>query len=600
MVVVGREKNVTNMASKVLAAFANFLSCVQEKKSFLYKEEIQNLFTIENVEKAYNEYRKKYKELLTGKQKKNPIVKMEEITEVLKDADDNVKHIINHAEWLWALPNNKRNNTPFEIKDCTLKEEAFNDEIIKGVAGGGSGYVQYKSRAILFVLYLFSKLIEENAVLDIKSHMLILCKQIDKENYEKDNDTIPEGFRNLLMYLCAPDKYEPIASDKDKERIISTFSFLIGDDRLDTDTKIKKIRNGLKGKCGFNENDSLYKGNIGKMWKSYSDSDISLAKMLELKKALILYGPPGTGKTYTARELATQLAISPHMKVLQNPNENEKKEDAWKSIDAILSGKDSIDDCLKNLQLHINYSYEDFMVGQTIEENSVVIKPGFIFDAIKKANENDELGKPYVIILDEINRTDVSRVFGELFSAMEMSYRGKRYDLPYRVDSNSIPKGYEEFFDNDGRMHFTIPNNLYFIGTMNEIDFSLERVDFALRRRFLWHFAGYNDNALYEMLDEDKDKVLTNEKDKSDYITSCNNLNNIIIEDKALGAKYEIGHAFFAMPKILYAESGNNLKKAKKLLWQISILPTIEAYCGSMDEDTQKALVEKCKKAFIG
>lgn len=592
---------------KVITEFNNFLACLVVGKSYLYKTDINGLFTKDNVEKAYEAYCDEYKKILNGKQKKNPIVKMEEITEAMKAADVNVKHIINHAEWLWALPNNKKNNTPFEIED--LKEEAFKDEIIKGVAGGGSGYVQYKSRAILFVLYLFTQLInekseeniEENAKLVIKSHMLNLCEHINKENYEKDNDTIPEGFRNLLMYLCAPNKYEPIASDKDKERVVSTFSFLIPPMyNFSTDHKIRIIRHRLNGKCGFTKDESLYRGNVGKMWKSYSDSDISLAKMLELKKALILYGPPGTGKTYTARELATQLAISSHMKVLQHSQDDEEKEKAWDCIDNILSGKDSIDDCLKNLQLHINYSYEDFMVGQTIENNSVVIKPGFIFDAIKKAKENEKVNKPYVIILDEINRTDISRVFGELFSAMEMSYRGKRYDLPYRVTPNNIPDGYEEFFDNDGRMHFTIPDNLFFIGTMNEIDFSLERVDFALRRRFLWHFAGYSEDALLEMLDEDKDKVLTNEKDKSDYIASCNDLNSIIREDKTLGAKYEIGHAFFAMPKILYAESGNNLKKAKKLLWQISILPTIEAYCGSMDEDTQKGLIEKCKKAFIG
>lgn len=592
---------------KVITEFNNFLACLVMGKSYLYKTDINGLFTKDNVEKAYEAYCDEYKKILNGKQKKNPIVKMEEITEALKNADFDVKRIINHAEWLWALPNNKKNNTPFEIED--LKEEAFKDEIIKGVAGGGSGYVQYKSRAILFVLYLFTQLInekseeniEENAKLVIKSHMLNLCEHINKESYEKDNDTIPEGFRNLLMYLCAPDKYEPIASDKDKERVVSTFSFLIPPMyNFSTDHKIRIIRHRLNGKCGFTKDESLYRGNVGKMWKSYSDSDVSLAKMLELKKALILYGPPGTGKTYTARELATQLAISSHMKVLQHSQDDEEKEKAWDCIDNILSGKDSIDDCLKNLQLHINYSYEDFMVGQTIENNSVVIKPGFIFDAIKKAKENEKVDKPYVIILDEINRTDISRVFGELFSAMEMSYRGKRYDLPYRVTPNNIPDGYEEFFDNDGRMHFTIPDNLFFIGTMNEIDFSLERVDFALRRRFLWHFAGYSEDALLEMLDEDKDKVLTNEKDKSDYIASCNDLNNIIREDKTLGAKYEIGHAFFAIPKILYAESGNNLKKAKKLLWQISILPTIEAYCGSMDEDTQKGLIEKCKKAFIG
>ena len=117
-----------------------------------------------------------------------------------------------------------------------------------------------------------------------------------------------------------------------------------------------------------------------------------------------------------------------------------------------------------------------------------------------------------------------------------------------------------------------------------------------LRRRFLWEYAGYNEDALQEMLES----VMVNvSEDISDYIQSCTNLNKVISDDPNLGKKYEIGHAFFNISKELWELTEENINKAKKILWQISILPTLEAYCGSMDEQSQETLIQKCDDTFL-
>lgn len=576
-------------------------------------------------ETLLKKYAEKYWELSNAdkKQVKFEDELLKELEHTLNESD---KEILNHAIWLWGYPNDRK-ATPINIEGVTPYK---NDDLFKraGVASAGTGYVQYKTRGVLYCLHLINSCWETD---DPKKEIEEKIKDdINKDTYEIEGIegkkyTIPKLVCNLLLHIVNNNKYEPIATDRDKELISKKFNFLLDNSttndenhKNDVNDNLERIREKLQSYGLLDDNETFYnnKNHLELIWRSFSNKDLPLTDMLRIKKAVILYGPPGTGKTYTAREIAKQLYIQTKLKkdikdfgneealnrfkkfykLAQENNNNNEKNEETKSEET--KNEETKNEETKNeeyisvLQFHINYNYEDFMVGQTIKENKIVIKPGFIFDVIKKANSDKNT--PHVVILDEINRTDISRVFGELFSAME--YRNKPITLPYKVVENEkLPEGYEEFFK-DGQMFLKIPENLYFIGTMNEIDFSLERVDFALRRRFLWEYAGYNEDALQEMLES----VMVNVSEYiSDYIQSCTNLNKVISDDPNLGKKYEIGHAFFNISKELWELTEENINKAKKILWQISILPTLEAYCGSMDEQSQETLIQKCDDTFL-
>jgi 5-methylcytosine-specific restriction protein B len=138
---------------------------------------------------------------------------------------------------------------------------------------------------------------------------------------------------------------------------------------------------------------------------------------------------------------------------------------------------------------------------------------------------------------------------------------------------------------------------------MNEIDFSLEQLDFALRRRFIWELADYDSDSLEQIITSrlSDDLSKNNIGNISNFIECCDNLNKTIEGHNLLGKEYHIGHAFFAeIAEIIKKHPTNDFKKSKSILWQISILPTLEAYCGTMDSSEKKTFIEKCKASYEG
>jgi len=187
--------------------------------------------------------------------------------------------------------------------------------------------------------------------------------------------------------------------------------------------------------------------------------------------------------------------------------------------------------------------------------------------------------------LDEINRVDLSRLFGELFSALEK----RETDIATSV----------------GDFIINVPKNLYVIGTMNEIDFSLERLDFALRRRFVWFFFGYNQDTLKNILRQKHTASGSNIKDEEieEYIAKCTALNIAIKGIEELGKQYQIRHTFFAEIVDIH-ESFRDLEgfprlklllknASVKVLWDISIKPMLEAFLGNMDRATKEEHINK-------
>jgi hypothetical protein len=147
----------------------------------------------------------------------------------------------------------------------------------------------------------------------------------------------------------------------------------------------------------------------------------------------------------------------------------------------------TIEDALKSnihrLQLHPAYSYEDFVRGLHISaKGATEYRPGFLLRLINAINQEPRESRlPHVLILDEMNRTDLSRMLGECFSLLED--RNQTIELPAHNGEGAT-------------FTLTIPDDLFVIGTMNLIDQSVEQIDFALRRRFLWMLCPFDDEAL--------------------------------------------------------------------------------------------------------
>lgn len=642
--------------------FDDFLNAFKQQESFVLNNKISELFSKQNVEQTYelfaNNSQEKNGQECIDKDK----LFDEVITSIEGDDIQTMYHIINHAIWLWTFPHNT--NSPWLVyqskTDKTKKPDSpYKADLMtyKGVAGGGRGYRTGKTNGIRFILYLF-KLLTDNNTKEAKDLIIEEClktTKYDSERYER-----PDGVKNLLLHLCNSNLYEPIAFSADKQKLVDTFKKDYNPDQT-IDAIIQEIRKELQQKEIITEGDTFYSKSLPLMWKGEeSSTDLSLAQKLEYKKAMILYGPPGTGKTYTAMQLAEEIVTRYYYRqfLQKQKDRNTKDGDDEGNAYSVFTGVGtSMKDRIRYLQFHINYNYDDFIAGQVIGNNSrIETKPGFIFEVINKANKEKDV--PYVVILDEINRTDISRVFGELFTAIEKRGENVTLTLPEPPEDNGqgmTSKAPETQVKK--RLVLNLPDNIYFIGTMNEIDFSLERVDFALRRRFIWEFQDYSEDALEsiiryrfdqypfeewykyykskglgdvdavsnakeelnktkpsnseigERIKKVKEEIATvNDENKVKvFISSCTKLNNEV--EKAMGEAYHIGHAFFAEIVQLFIELNKNdidnpWQKAKQILWEISIKPTLEAYCGTMDKAEKEKYLKgqggKFYDAFFG
>ena len=222
-----------------------------------------------------------------------------------------------------------------------------------------------------------------------------------------------------------------------------------------------------------------------------------LVKLITEKKNIILQGSAGVGKTYAAKRLAYSI------------------------IGEIDKAR------VKMIQFHQSYSYEDFIMGYRPNENGFELKEGVFYNFCKEAEEDE--GNKYFLIIDEINRGNISKIFGELFMLIENDKRGEGEALEL------IYKKEEE--DNK----FFVPENLYIIGLMNTADRSLAMLDYALRRRF----AFYDMKPAFDSEQfKEYQKKLNNNKFDS-LIEKVKELNKEILEDGSLGEGFCIGHSYF-------------------------------------------------------
>lgn len=215
-----------------------------------------------------------------------------------------------------------------------------------------------------------------------------------------------------------------------------------------------------------------------------------IVSTLRRKKNIILQGPPGTGKTFAAKRLAYSM----------------------------LGVKDASRVSL--IQFHQSYSYEDFIMGYRPSADGFELRTGAFYDFCLKARDDDERG--YFFIIDEINRGNLGKIFGELFMLIERDKRDAPLRLLYRDEL------------------FSVPENLYIIGLMNTADRSLAMMDYALRRRFAFiTFApAFGTESFNSYLASKGSRKL--EK----LAASVARLNDAIAEDASLGEGFRIGHSY--------------------------------------------------------
>jgi 5-methylcytosine-specific restriction protein B len=217
----------------------------------------------------------------------------------------------------------------------------------------------------------------------------------------------------------------------------------------------------------------------------------NLVAVLQNKKNIILQGAPGVGKTFAARRLA------------------------W----SIMGEKD--DSRIEFVQFHQNYSYEDFMMGYKPVEEGFELKYGIFYRFCQKAANQPD--KDFFFIIDEINRGNMSKIFGELLMLIEKDYRGTKATLAYNG------------------LAFSVPQNLYIIGMMNTADRSLAMIDYALRRRFSFFEVepGFDSDGFIQYQNSLNSETL------NELISKIKDLNREISLDKSLGKGFCIGHSYF-------------------------------------------------------
>lgn len=266
-----------------------------------------------------------------------------------------------------------------------------------------------------------------------------------------------------------------------------------------------------------------------------------LLDILKYKKNIILQGAPGVGKTHTAKRLAY----------------------------AMMGCKD--DKRVMQVQFHQNYTYDDFVMGlRPTEQGGFKFTSGPFYDICKRAEKDlDKL--PYFVVIDEINRGNLSKIFGEMFSLIEKTHRDEAIMLKY-----------------NGEM-FSAPSNLYIIGTMNTADRGLIQLDYALRRRFAFitvEPAFKSDGFRQLMITSDNIKF-------NKFARKIMELNKAICEDELLGPGFQIGHSYFCLDRKVTTED------LQRIL-DFEILPLLREYWYDDSEGKVETWKERLQSVING
>ena len=275
--------------------------------------------------------------------------------------------------------------------------------------------------------------------------------------------------------------------------------------------------------------------------------------MLIEAKNLILHGAPGTGKTYLAKEIAADIVSDGYFNNYKYLSSEQKKQ-------------------IEFVQFHPNYDYSDLVEGLRPKVNKDGTMGFELRDGIFKSfaeRAAKDISNKYIFIIDEINRGEISKIFGELFFSIDPGYRGTAGEISTQYAN----------LHQDPDKKFYVPENLYIIGTMNDIDRSVDSFDFAMRRRF--RFVELKADERRDMLN-----VLNDEKLADKAFRCMEALNREIADVEDLNESYQIGPAYFLKLDTLDFDK----------LWTDHLQPILREYVQGMYDE--ESIMNRFEKAY--
>jgi Cdc6-like AAA superfamily ATPase len=340
---------------------------------------------------------------------------------------------------------------------------------------------------------LFFELKQKRIVDEIK-------EMINNQNIYDWNQTSLSDYINDLVYMI---KGETFA------RTINKFSKIYFIKNICKDFNETICENAKKS---LKKHEEYYK-NIIKNPKSFQLEEGHTKVGINKVKNIILYGPPGVGKTHNYQRLISMIENGDDEKeIFDTITDNQTSEKTQLGGEIYQKIKD--EKRVEFVTFHQSYSYEDFIEGfRPNEKGTIALEDGIFKRVAKESLENQKVSveqKNYYIIIDEINRGNISKIFGELITLIEEDKRDMyEVTLPYSKEP------------------FKIPSNLYIIATMNSTDKSIATIDIALRRRFT--FLKMKPNSA----------LVVNQEAR----TLMEGLNEFIKEK--LGEDFMLGHSYF-------------------------------------------------------
>ncbi len=393
---------------------------------------------------------------------------------------------------------------------------------------------------------------------------LMLKKKMIKK-CEKDTKRIDFEFDNVNYYFDTNNWGWEYKGNRGKCYKIIEYTLSQLNMKNDVEYVFNKIHEYEQTRTKNRQNDNREADNELQTYPDNIDDVQQYSDILKRSKNIIFRGAPGTGKTYLAKKVATNIVSDGEKNCYEYLDDNQKKQIGF-------------------VQFHPSYDYSDFVEGLRPEfrknkddndkdadthDIGFSLQPGifkkFIYEAKKLENKN----KKYVFIIDEINRGEISKIFGELLFSIDPDYRGRAGEV-YTQYANMHEIGEGKFY---------IPDNVFIIGTMNDIDRSVDSFDFAMRRRFRFIEISAEDSQ--EMLDNLGEK-------KNEAIKRMNNLNKEIIAINELNENYQIGAAYFRRLKDMSLDE----------LWNDSLRPLLQDYIRGMHNE--KDIMRKFENAYKG